>query len=90
MLLAIKLTPHTERHAGKSALAEVAARLGVTEIAARSRVVVPPLRDVFHPYSNHNPASKRQQNATGKGSGKQQFVAALAVEPVAEDLGSEK
>ena len=36
-LLAIKLTPYTERYAGESTLAEVAARLGVTEIAAKSR-----------------------------------------------------
>ena len=33
----IKLTPYTERYAGESTLAEVAARLGVTEIAAKSR-----------------------------------------------------
>ena len=35
--MAIKLTPHTERFVGGGAFADIAARLGVTEIAARSR-----------------------------------------------------
>ena len=37
LLMAIKLTPHTERFVGGGAFADIAARLGVTEIAARSR-----------------------------------------------------
>ena len=37
LLLDIRLTPHTERYQGRSSLAEVAARIGVTETAAKSR-----------------------------------------------------
>ena len=37
MLLAVKLTPHTERHRGEGAFAQVAARLGRTAGACVSR-----------------------------------------------------
>ena len=37
VLLAIELTPHTERHEGDGALARIGRRLGRTESACRSR-----------------------------------------------------
>lgn len=37
MLLDIRLTPHTERHEGKSAFADIAQQLGVSVQAARDR-----------------------------------------------------
>ena len=37
LLLAVTVTPHTERHAGRSAFADIARQLGVTVDAARCR-----------------------------------------------------